>query len=58
MCLLDSQAIPVSLFKGEERQSEFIKALGTLQSFCLIMVRGSETSLYGEMEKSFDLHRL
>jgi tetratricopeptide (TPR) repeat protein len=58
MCLVDPQAIPVSLIQCQEPRHELVKALGTLQGFSLITARVSTTGKPKKMEKTYDLHRL
>ena len=58
MCILDSQAIPVSLVEAEEPKQDLVKAWGTLQAFYLISPRISTSGKPNGGEKSYDLHRL
>lgn len=53
MCILDYQAIPVSLLHSDDSQHSIVKSLGTLQAFCLIHPRNSK-----EKQKKYDMHRL
>jgi hypothetical protein len=52
MSILEPYAIPTSLIETGEPKFDFIKAIGTLQAFCLITARVTE------FEKTYDLHRL
>jgi hypothetical protein len=58
MCIMDSQAVPVSLLDSGDKQEDFTKALGILQAFSMITLRKIESGQNGLQEKSFDLHRL
>ncbi|KAL2787495.1 hypothetical protein BJX66DRAFT_310736 [Aspergillus keveii] len=58
MSILDSHAIPTSLIQTEDPRHNQIKALGTLQAFCLITARQSATKRAKETDKRYDLHRL
>ena len=58
MCILDSQAVPVSLVQSDEPKQDLVKAWGTLQSFCLITPRNFTAGKPKGGEKSYDLHRL
>ncbi|KAJ0418495.1 hypothetical protein BJY00DRAFT_287578, partial [Aspergillus carlsbadensis] len=58
MSILDTHAIPTSLIETEESRHDLIKALGTLQAFCLITARVANTKMTKDTEKSYDLHRL
>jgi hypothetical protein len=52
MSILEPSAIPTSLIQTGEHKLDFIKALGTLQGFCLIAARDTE------VERTYALHRL
>lgn len=58
MSMLDSQAITVSLIQSQESPQALIKALGTLQAFCLITARVFTIGKHKTTDKSYDLHRL
>ncbi|KAJ0422732.1 hypothetical protein BJY00DRAFT_310746 [Aspergillus carlsbadensis] len=58
MSILDAHAIPTSLIQIGEPKHNLIKALGTLQAFCLITARVPATKKTKEADKSYDLHRL
>jgi hypothetical protein len=58
MCIIDSQAVPISLLESGESPGDLMKALGTLQAFSTIVPRKIESGYSGMTEKSFDLHRL
>ncbi|KAL3478522.1 hypothetical protein BJX99DRAFT_256418 [Aspergillus californicus] len=58
MSILDSQAIPFALIKSREPEHDLVKALGTLQAFCLISPRITAKRKASITDKTYDLHRL
>ncbi|KAK2761543.1 hypothetical protein FQN54_001371 [Arachnomyces sp. PD_36] len=53
MCILDYQSIPLSLLQADNSQHGVVKALGTLQAFCLIHPGNSKGK-----NRKYDMHRL
>lgn len=58
MCIINSQALPISLLDSGDKPEDFLKALGILQAFSMITLRKAESDQKRLKEKSFDLHRL